>query len=448
MGQGRKFAERYSRGDKICDFPGYLLEHAFDEQQQSPCLLLRIKTGAPNPFATPGPRLRAHFLNDLCSIAEFHHPQIATIRDFGVVQHFLYIAYEDFQGETLHLAEGWRTRVEVLDVGPIILAVLSGIAAAHNRELIHGILFPGLIMVEHPGSIKILGLGLRSLVPLMLNGAFAFQALQYQAPETIVAGISSKISDVFSVGALLYELLTGLCPFPGGDIPTLKKRVGMGEILPITSVAPSVPQPVTEVLARAMKFLPADRFPSCEEFSAALAQVIPAEPVSGLEVEQSDHSESPSTIITAAPIDGPEDDLTPILPPLRDSNLASASGLPNDSAERRIPNESFKADNFLSESQVPDEEEFPPEVTPIDQQELASLPHDEDTPVPQPESNGPLRLSVREPTAALPTSGPGKNLTASGVSLKRYLTPRYLRWLLFALSGILLAGIAYLILKR
>jgi serine/threonine-protein kinase len=222
------------------------------------------------------------FRREAQAAARLNQPNIVGVYDTGSDDDTQYIVMEFIEGRTLadFMATGRRpTPVQAAEIAQKIGAA---IAAAHAQGVIHRDIKPGNVMVTRDGTVKVMDFGIaRVLGPETAPQTSAvLGTASYLSPEQAQGGPVDARTDIYSLGAVLYELLTGRPPFTG-DTPVVVayKQVSETPALPSTLNA-DVPARLDAVVMKALSKNPANRYQTAEEFSADLARV-----VAGQEVE-------------------------------------------------------------------------------------------------------------------------------------------------------------------
>src|SRR6476646_172987 len=233
------------------------------------------------PEVTGDPSRRQRFELEARAAAALSHPNIVAIYDVGEEAGVFYIVSELVEGEPLHAGRfGLR---KVLDLGA---QIASGLAAAHDVGIVHRDLKPANILVTRDGRAKILDFGLAKMTArstsesaptLTVNTepGVVLGTAAYMAPEQVRAVAADHRADIFSLGAILYELLGGVRAFQGNtavEIMTAVLRHDPPE-LPDT-----VPAAVRLLVTHCLEKDPANRFQSARDLPLALQSPPPSPP--------------------------------------------------------------------------------------------------------------------------------------------------------------------------
>jgi serine/threonine protein kinase len=222
------------------------------------------------------PDLRARFLREARLAARLNHPHIATI--FAVEEHesVLYLVMELIKGPSLGrlIAEGPIAASTAID---IVIQVASAIDEAHAHGIVHRDIKPENIMVTERG-VKVLDFGIaREIAPRdgsnMTRAGVVMGTPHYMSPEQAQGRVLSGQSDIFSLGTVLYEMLSGRKPFDGNSLVEVMLRIVSTPHAPLAGVPPKL----AAVVDRCLQKHPAARFQSAGELAEALSGVLLAE---------------------------------------------------------------------------------------------------------------------------------------------------------------------------
>jgi serine/threonine protein kinase len=204
----------------------------------------------------------ARLLEDARAAATLSHPNIATLWDVGEADGRTYLAYEFIAGRPLREETGGAAMHprRALDLA---IQIADGVAEAHAHGLIHGDLRPDTVMVTAKGSAKVLDFGmgawtrggaLRSTAARAPDSLppDAVSVLAYLSPEQAIGNAVDARTDVFSLGVLVHELVTGVSPFAAPTASQTILNVIQARAAAPSEVNPAIPTELDAVLARAM----------------------------------------------------------------------------------------------------------------------------------------------------------------------------------------------------
>lgn len=225
---------------------------------------------------------RKRFAREAKSAGRLNHRNIVTIHDMGESDDGAYIAMEFLEGRTLRDILDSGVVLPPATIADIAVQVADGLAFAHHNEVIHCDIKPANIMVLDSGTVKIMDFGVARLPTG--SRTFADNVLgspRYISPEQIAGRPVDARSDIFALGAVLYEMLTGVPPFAGAAIDEILYQV-INEKPQAPSVRnASLPRVFDEIVARAMAKHADDRYQSAQELASALRRLeLVAEPIS------------------------------------------------------------------------------------------------------------------------------------------------------------------------
>jgi len=213
----------------------------------------------------------ARFMQEARAAGSISHPSIITIYDVGREGDTAFIAMELLEGRDLRDLIGTVSLTPSQSVG-IAAAVAEGLAFAHERGIIHRDIKPGNIMVLPDGRVKIMDFGIAHVhePSVKTQTGVLLGSPQYMSPEQIAGQTVDYRADIFSLGLVLYEMLTGVKPFQGEDIPELMFKVANLSATPPSHLAPDLPPVIDFILARAMKKKAEERYASAADMAKDL----------------------------------------------------------------------------------------------------------------------------------------------------------------------------------
>ena len=215
---------------------------------------------------------RKRFVLEAKAAGKLHHPNVVTTFDCGDHDGMAYLAMEFIEGTDL------RTRMTDEGVTPlqaveIARQVADGLAYAHERGVVHRDIKPANIMLDREGRAKIMDFGLARmrLADHKTTTGMVLGTPRYMSPEQISGEPVDARSDLFSLGIVLYEILTGTRLYSGEGIEQVQHSIMNVDPVPPTRVVPGLPAMLDFVVARALKRDPAVRYQDAREFAADLA---------------------------------------------------------------------------------------------------------------------------------------------------------------------------------
>ena len=233
--------------------------------------IVAIKTIALDLSNTESVAFEQRFYREARSAGRLSHSNIVTIHDVGKSDTVAYIAMEFLDGQSLR---------EILDSGvvlppekivDIVAQVADGLAFAHDKGIVHRDIKPSNVMVLESGLVKITDFGI-ALLPTGSRtvAGNVFGSPKYMSPEQVMGRMVTGRSDIFSLGTVLYEMLTGFPPFHGGDLNAV-----IDQVVKQTPAAPSsrnkgVAPVFDHIVAKATAKNPDDRYSTAQEMATDL----------------------------------------------------------------------------------------------------------------------------------------------------------------------------------
>jgi eukaryotic-like serine/threonine-protein kinase len=242
------------------------------------------------------------FRREAKNAASLSHPNIVSIYDRGEAEGTYYIAMEYLDGRSLKELIVARGPAPVNVAIDYARQILAAIRFAHRHGIVHRDIKPHNVLVDGEGRLKVTDFGIaRAGTSQMTEAGSIIGTAQYLSPEQAKGAPVDQTSDLYSVGVVLYELLTGVVPF-SGDTPVeiaMKHLSSMPE--PPSAKRSEIPRDLDMVVLRALAKDPADRYQSAEEMDADLARVARGAGVSPATEEAATAiiSRPPPTAVTA-----------------------------------------------------------------------------------------------------------------------------------------------------
>jgi serine/threonine-protein kinase len=211
------------------------------------------------------------FRREASAAAGLSHPSIVAIYDRGSWNGTYYIAMEYLPGRTLKRLVREHGAIDPDSAIEIAVAILHAASFAHRHGIVHRDIKPHNVILGDEGRVTVTDFGIaRAGASDMTHTGSIMGTAQYLSPEQAQGHQVSAASDIYAVGILLYELLTGRVPFEGESAVAIALQHLSSPAPPPSSVNPAVPSALDAVVLRALEKDPADRYPDADQFIAAL----------------------------------------------------------------------------------------------------------------------------------------------------------------------------------
>ncbi len=215
------------------------------------------------------------FVQEIKTTANLQHPHILPLFDSGEADSFLYYVMPFIDGETLRDKLDRETQLGIDEAVRITSEVADALDYAHRNNVIHRDIKPENILL-HDGRPMVADFGIALAVSAAAGGRMTETGLSlgtphYMSPEQATADKDlTNRSDIYSLGSVLYEMLTGEPPHLGGSAQAIIMKIVTEAAQPVTAIRKSVPPNVAAAVDKSLEKLPADRFESASKFAEAL----------------------------------------------------------------------------------------------------------------------------------------------------------------------------------
>jgi len=214
------------------------------------------------------------FRTEAVTLAKLNHPNIATLYSMFRQGEELYMVLEFVRGETLDSIMQKRGALPAEEAIPVFCQVLDGIDHAHELGIVHRDIKPANMMLTEKGTLKVLDFGIARLLgsARMTRAGNIIGTLEYMAPEQVRGLETDGRSDIYALGMMLYEVLTGRLPFQTENEFELMKAQTERMPTPPREINPAIPEEVEAAILRAIQKDPEDRFQTGGEFRETLIE--------------------------------------------------------------------------------------------------------------------------------------------------------------------------------
>jgi serine/threonine protein kinase len=212
------------------------------------------------------------FKTEALAVAKLSHPNIVNIYDVGQQGNVYYIVMELVEGESLKDVITREAPFSVQKAVDIAIMICDGIQHAHEKGIIHRDIKPHNILITNSGIVKVADFGIAQAVSMktITYGGNVFGSVHYISPEQAKGKPIGQTTDIYSVGCILYEMLTGKVPFDAESPITLALKHIHDEPPSPRKINEKIPPAVESIILQAMEKMPEHRFASAEEMRNAL----------------------------------------------------------------------------------------------------------------------------------------------------------------------------------
>lgn len=232
-----------------------------------------LKVLHPHLASSLGPE---RFLREIQIAARLQHPHIVSLYDSGQVDDLLYYVMPYLDGESLHQRLEREEQLPLQDALSVSRSVAAALDYAHHQGVVHRDIKPENVMLHH-GEAMVTDFGIAKAVTeaaaeRLTQTGTAIGTPVYMSPEQLTgaADLDGR-SDIYSLGAMLYEMLVGEVPFPGSTVQAIVTMILTDPVPSLREARDDIPSWLEESVLRAMAKSPADRYPTAIAFSQALA---------------------------------------------------------------------------------------------------------------------------------------------------------------------------------
>ena len=214
--------------------------------------------------------LKPEFSEDVGFVSKFHteaqsaagleHPNIVNIYDVGSEDGLHYIVMEYIEGITLKTYIEKKGRLTFKEAVSIAIQVGRGIEAAHNKNIVHRDIKPQNIMISTEGKVKVMDFGIARAATSNTIHSDVMGSVHYSSPEQARNGFIDGKSDIYSLGIVMYEMVTGRVPFDGDTTVSIAIQHLQEEMVPPSAYAPDLPVSLEKIILKCTQKSPSRRY--------------------------------------------------------------------------------------------------------------------------------------------------------------------------------------------
>ncbi len=221
------------------------------------------------------------FRNEAVLSAQLNHPNVATLYNLLQDRTDNLMVMELVDGMTIERLLAKQGKLPVELVIQIIIQALDGLQHAHNKGILHRDIKPANLMLTKEGTVKLMDFGIARLVgsQRLTRADRVVGTLEYMAPELLNGAEPSIQSDLYAMGVLMYELLSGKMPFESTTESTLINQILNKKPVPLRSRIPELPRLLEDILDKLLQKKPEKRYEKASDLRQALASIVVPTPI-------------------------------------------------------------------------------------------------------------------------------------------------------------------------
>ncbi len=212
------------------------------------------------------------FKEEAQAAAGLAHPNIVNVYDVGDEQNINYIVMELVEGITLKSYIERKGRLTVKEATSIAIQVGAGLEIAHNNQIVHRDIKPQNIIISREGKVKVTDFGIAKSVSSNTNTSDAMGSVHYTSPEQARGGYSDAKSDIYSLGIVMYEMVTGRVPFDGETTVVVAVKHLQEDIVSPRVYASDIPVSLEHIILKCTEKSPDRRYANVSDLTADLKQ--------------------------------------------------------------------------------------------------------------------------------------------------------------------------------
>ncbi len=217
--------------------------------------------------------LMLRFMREARAAGKLLHPNIITIYDVAKEEDMTYIVMQYVEGLSLQKWITSRKKIAIQDIVRLMIQICEALDYAHRNGIVHRDIKPANILLENNGKSFIVDFGVAHVeMSTMTQTGATIGTPSYMSPEQVMGKKIDKRSDIFSLGTILYELLSGRKPFEGESITTVIYKIVNEEAPPLSQARKDIPPDFWPIIQKALAKDPEKRYSSCTEMAADLRQ--------------------------------------------------------------------------------------------------------------------------------------------------------------------------------
>ena len=214
------------------------------------------------------------FLNETASAASLNHPNVVRVYGRGVIEGRPYMANEFIRGQTVRDKLNFAGAMTLYDACEIMLQLTSGVDYINRHGIVHRDLKPDNLFYMSDGTLKISDFGIAAPIGTAADGDSIQGTIYYCAPEVIVGSPAAISNDIYAMGVIFFELLTGQVPFEGQSVEEVAMKQMRKRFPEASKIVPSVPRSIDKIIIMACRKRPEERFLTAADMNQAIVKAM------------------------------------------------------------------------------------------------------------------------------------------------------------------------------
>ena len=214
------------------------------------------------------------FKNETASAASLSHPNIVRVFGYGAIEGRPYMASEFIKGQTLREKLNFSVALSLSDACEVMLQLTAGMDYVHKHNIVHRDIKPDNLFYMSDGTLKISDFGIAAPIGTKAESDAVQGTIYYVAPEALLGAPVAVSNDIYSMGVVFYELLTGQLPFEGENLEDVALKALKKKFPEPSRVLPTLPKSIEKIIITACRKRPEERYQTAMEMHDAIQEAM------------------------------------------------------------------------------------------------------------------------------------------------------------------------------